>query len=71
LFYIIFFIELNFSIVKKRKLVHSAKKIYTSVIPMEEPTTKDIYRFPVYRDCDIGINEYWQAPLIESVRIKI
>jgi hypothetical protein len=30
---------------------------------------KDKYRFPVYRDNEIGINEYWQAHIHESVKI--
>jgi len=28
--------------------------------------SKLTHKFPVYRDNEIGINEYWQAPLIES-----
>jgi hypothetical protein len=63
---------MNYAFAKNKVPIHSVKKFYNSFITLEELNRRrDKHRFPVYRDCEIGINEYWQAPLIVSVRILI
>jgi hypothetical protein len=60
-------LDLNYSLVKKKKIVQSAKKVYSSVLTLTTPNPNRNYRFPIYRDNEIGINDYWQEHLIESV----
>jgi len=52
---------------KKKKFSHSAKKQYTSYIQLSDFDKKLTKNFTIFRDTDIGITEYWQVPLIESV----
>lgn len=56
---------------KKKKTVHSAKKKYTSILTLYAFHGKEQNKFAIYRDNEIGVNEYWQAPLIESVNISL
>jgi hypothetical protein len=49
-------------------LSFSAKKKFSSFLTLADAKQpKDKYRFPVYRDNEMGINEYWQAHIHESV----
>ena len=54
-----------FSTMKKRKPVHSTRRIYSSnyFLYKKKGVTE---RFMVFRDKDIGIYEYWQAHLHEA-----
>ncbi len=65
------YLDFNYSLCRKRKISHSVKKVYSSFITLEDLNKSDFnkVKFPVYRDLEIGVNEYWQAPLIESVNI--
>lgn len=51
---------------RKRKIVHSVKKIYASEIELKDPLTSNTKKFRIFKDCDIGINEEWQKYLKES-----
>jgi hypothetical protein len=63
-----YLLEYNYSLCKKKKISHSAKRRYSSHIGLNDPKRLNYkYNFPVYRDNEVGINEYWQAPLIETV----
>jgi len=46
---------------------HSAKKFYSSVIQLTDPKNNLNKCFTIFRDADIGITEYWQVSMIESV----
>jgi hypothetical protein len=57
---------------KKKKMSHSAKKRYSSSITLQNPAIfSDLYRYPLYRDFEIGVGEYWQAHITESVKIHL
>jgi hypothetical protein len=50
-------------------MAHSTNKLYESVFSTVNPINSgDVRKFPLFRDQDIGINEYWQTYLIESVK---
>jgi hypothetical protein len=69
LYKIFILIEYDYSLCKKRKTIHSAKKVYKSILSFSNPRDlSEVHRFPLYRDNDVGINEYWQTHLIESVK---
>jgi hypothetical protein len=51
---------------KRRKIVHSVKKIYASEITLIDPTSFEEKRFKIFKDSDIGINQDWQKYLKES-----
>lgn len=53
---------------KKKKIAHSVKKVFSSFLSFTNTTTGIAYKLPLYRDNDVGINEYWQAHIIESVK---
>lgn len=55
----------SFSSMKKRKPVHSTRRIYSSnyFLYKEKGVTE---KFMVFRDKDIGIYEYWQAHIHEA-----
>jgi len=39
------------------------------MLPFYNPRDpKEVHRFPLFRDKDVGVNEYWQTHLIESVK---
>lgn len=46
---------------------HSAKKIYSSVFQVVDTKSDMIKHFTLFRDTDMGITEYWQVSMIESV----
>ena len=51
---------------RKRKLIHSVKKIYASEIAFVNAESKETKKFRLYKDSDIGINSDWQKYLKES-----
>jgi len=53
---------------KKKRFSHSAKKLYSSVIQLSDFKKKLEKYFTIFRDADIGITEYWQVSMIESVK---
>lgn len=73
-FSLFLFVEQNYALCRKRKISHSAKKKYVSVLGfniLNGNSSDQKHYFPVYRDNEIGINEFWQAHLIDSVRIYL
>ena len=54
-----------FSTMKKRKPVHSTRRIYSSNFFLYK-NKKNQKNFMVFRDKDIGIYEYWQAHIHEA-----
>ena len=54
-----------FSTMKKRKPVHSTRRIYSSNFFLYK-NKKNSENFMVFRDKDIGIYEYWQAHIHEA-----
>ena len=54
-----------FSSMKKKKPVHSTRRIYFSNFFLQRKKGKN-EAFMVFRDKDIGIYEYWQAHIHES-----
>ena len=54
-----------FSAMKKRKPVHSTRRIYSSIFFLYK-NKKEPEKFMVFRDKDIGIYEYWQAHIHET-----
>ena len=54
-----------FSSMKKKKPVHSTRRIYFSNFFLRKKNNKN-KAFMVFRDKDIGIYEYWQAHIHES-----
>jgi hypothetical protein len=54
-----------FSAIKKRKPVHSTRRIYSSNFTLYK-TNGGIERFMIFRDKDVGIYEYWQAHIHET-----
>lgn len=49
-----------FSTLKKKKPVHSLRRLYSSSFLLKK-NKKEEERFMIFRDKDIGIYEYWQA----------
>lgn len=49
----------SYSLLKRKKIVHSTKKIYTSILNFYG-NGKEI-KFMVFKDKDIGFYEYWQT----------
>ena len=60
-----FRINNEFSTMKKKKPVHSLKRIYSSCIFFNK-NKKEKKAFMIFRDKDIGVYEYWQAHIHES-----
>jgi hypothetical protein len=59
-----FRINIFYSSIKKKKPINSLKRLYSSNFPLNK-NKKEIERFMIFRDKDIGIYEYWQAHLHE------
>jgi hypothetical protein len=59
-------IELEYASLKNRRISSSAKKLFVSTLILQDIKDRDHY-FPLYKDEDLGVNEYWQSHLIESV----
>lgn len=59
-----FRINNSFCKLLKRKVVHSYKRIYASNFILADG--KKQLEFPIFRDKDIGIYEYWQAHIHEA-----
>ena len=57
--------QLDYSTIKKRKISHSTRKIYSSLLKCYNFKNEEII-FPLFTDKDIGVYEYWQAHIIES-----
>ena len=55
----------SFSTMKKRKPIHSNRRIYSSNFTLYK-SKEDIENFMIFRDKDIGIYEYWQAHIHEA-----
>lgn len=55
----------EFSALKRKKPVHSLRKIYSSCIFFNRPR-KEKEIFMIFRDKDIGVYEYWQTHIHES-----
>jgi hypothetical protein len=51
---------------RRRKIIHSVKKICASEIALIDPVSSDTKKFRIFKDCDIGINQDWQKYLKES-----
>ena len=60
-----FRINIFYSSIKKKKPINSLKRLYSSNFPLNK-NKKEIERFMIFRDKDIGIYEYWQAHLHEA-----
>ena len=60
-----FRINMFYSSMKKKKPVSSLKRLYSSSFPLKK-NKKEIERFMIFRDKDIGIYEYWQAHIHET-----
>lgn len=56
---------IEYSIVKKKKIVHSTKKNLYIILTLYDNNGNE-EQFPLFKDNDIGIYEYWQAHIIES-----
>ena len=56
---------LDYSTIKKKKVSHSTRKIYTSMLTCYNSNHDEVL-FPLFTDKDIGIYEYWQAHIIDS-----
>ena len=54
----------NYSLLKRKKMVHSEKNKLILHMTFYKNEISEI--FPLYRDDDIGIFEYWQSPLQET-----
>ena len=54
----------EFYLLKKKKAVYSNTKIMKLEINLKNKNREK--KFPLYKDQDIGIYEYWQVPLIEN-----
>ena len=59
-----FRIQNTFCKLLKRKVVHSMKRIYSSLFILGKG--KNQVQFMIFRDKDIGVYEYWQAHIHES-----
>lgn len=60
------FIDLLYCNLKNKQPVSSVKKNYISTIKFVD-RKKRIKYFNIYKDSEMGINEYWQINLVESV----
>lgn len=56
---------IEYSIVKKKQVTHSTKKNLYIIHRLYDNDDNE-YKFPLFKDFDIGINEYWQSHLVES-----
>ena len=56
---------IEYSIVKKKAITHSVKKNLYIIHRLYDEEDKE-YKFPLFKDVDIGINQYWQNHLVES-----
>lgn len=56
----------EYSIFKKKKIVHSVMKSYKSFLSLFSNGHEA--KFPIFVDKDIGIYEYWQEHIVESVK---
>ncbi len=54
----------EFFLLKKKKSVYSNTKVMKLEINLKNKNREKI--FPLYKDQDIGVYEYWQVPLIEN-----
>ena len=54
----------EFFLLKKKKSVYSNTKVMKLEINLKNKNKEK--NFPLYKDQDIGVYEYWQVPLIES-----
>ena len=48
---------------------HSAKKVFTGVLQLQNLNNEEITNFAIFKDSDIGIHEYWQANQTETVKL--
>jgi hypothetical protein len=64
-------IAYNYNILKKKKKVHSVKKIFVSETKMINTSTNQVKTFKIFRDSEIGINEYWQSHIVSAVIIYL
>ena len=55
----------DFFLLKNKKPIYSNTKVMKLEISLKNKK-KEEKKFPLYKDQDIGVYEYWQAPLIES-----
>ena len=51
--------------IKKKSITHSVKKNLYIIHRLYDDDDKE-YKFPLFKDADIGINEYWQNQIVES-----
>lgn len=51
---------------KRKKMVHSVKRVYASEIVFTDSLTNEKKAFRIYKDSETGINEYWQQFIKES-----
>jgi hypothetical protein len=58
----------EFSSLRKKKAVHSAKKVYSSFYQLFDDED-NIHHFHIYRDIDIGFNEFFQKFLINEIMV--
>ena len=56
---------IEYSLVKKKKIVHSTKKNLYIILTLYDNNGNE-EQFPLFKDNDIGIYEYWQAHIVES-----
>ena len=54
----------EFYLLKKKKSIYSNTKVMKLQIKLKNKNMEK--EFPLYKDQDIGVYEYWQVPLIES-----
>lgn len=55
----------EFPTLKKKKAIHSTKKIYSSFYQLIDE--ENIHHFHIYKDFDISFNEFWQKFLIKEI----
>ena len=56
---------IEYSIVKKKAITHSVKKNLYIIHRLYDEEDNE-YKFPLFKDAEIGINQYWQNHLVES-----
>lgn len=56
---------MNYAVIKKRKIIHSNKRHFYIILNLYDQDENE-FQFPMYKDEDIGINEYWQGHIVES-----
>lgn len=59
----------DYNILCKRKKVHSVKRIFASEMKLTCQSNNKVKTFKIFRDCEIGFDPYWQAPLIPNVSL--